>query len=103
MQGEIAKEANVEADTVVIDVPTVPSVPYHNAVLMEPMEIPLFSRSQSGKKKPCTLSDVSKIIENLRGFINILRVYTSVNNREQVEHATTKILGKMPTTAKISY
>lgn len=103
MQCEIAKEANVEADTVVIDVPTVPSVPYHNAVLMEPMEIPLFSRSQSGKKKPCTLSDVSKIIENLRGFINILRVYTSVNNREQVEYATTKILGKIPTTAKISY
>jgi HD superfamily phosphohydrolase len=103
LQCEIAKEANVEADTVVIDVPTVPSVPYHNAVLMEPMEIPLFSRSQSGNKKPCTLSDVSKIIENLRGFINILRVYTSVKNREQVEHATTKILGKIPTTAKISY
>jgi HD superfamily phosphohydrolase len=103
MQNEIAKEANVDADAVVIDVPTVPSVPYHNAVLMEPMEIPLFSRNQSGKKTPCTLSDVSKIIENLRGFINILRVYTSANNRDKIENATTKILGKIPTTAKISY
>ena len=103
MQSEIAKEAGVEADAVVIDVPTVPSVPYHHAVLMESMEIPVFSRSQDGKKTPYRLSDLSKIIENLKGFINILRVYTDAANREKVERATAKILGKIPATAKISY
>jgi hypothetical protein len=103
MQREIAKEAAVETDAVVIDVPTVPSVPYHHAVLMEAMEIPVFSRTQTGKKATYRLSDVSKIIENLKGFINILRVYTNAADREKVEKATAKILGIIPTTAKISY
>jgi HD superfamily phosphohydrolase len=103
MQSEIAKEAGVETEAVVIDVPTVPSVPYHHAVLMESMEIPVFSRSQAGTKTPYRLSDVSKIIENLKGFINILRVYTNATDREKVERATAKILGRIPTTAKISY
>jgi len=103
MQIEIAREANVSEESVIIDVPTVPSVPYHNSVLMEPMEIPLFSRNQLGEKTPCSLSDVSKIIENLRGFINILRVYTNAHNRDKVEQATTAILGSIPTTARISY
>lgn len=103
MQREIAKEAGVETDAVIIDVPTVPSVPYHHAVLMEAMEIPVFSRSQTGKKATYRLSDVSKIIENLKGFINILRVYTKAADREKVEQATAKILGRIPTTAKISY
>jgi HD superfamily phosphohydrolase len=103
MQSEIAKEAGVETEAVVIDVPTVPSVPYHHAVLMESMEIPVFSRSQAGTKTLYRLSDVSKIIENLKGFINILRVYTNATDREKVERATAKILGRIPTTAKISY
>jgi HD superfamily phosphohydrolase len=103
MQSEIANEAGVETEAVVIDVPTVPSVPYHHAVLMESMEIPVFSRSQNGKKTPYRLSDISKIIENLKGFINILRVYTNAADRLKVERATAKILGRIPATAKISY
>jgi len=103
MQREIANEAGVDTEAVIIDVPTVPSVPYHHAVLMEAMEIPVFSRSQAGKKTTYRLSDISKIIENLKGFINILRVYTNVIDREKVEHATAKILGRIPTTTKISY
>jgi HD superfamily phosphohydrolase len=103
MQREIAKEAEVDTEAVFIDVPTVPSVPYHHAVLMESMEIPVFSRNQTGKKTIYRLSDISKIIENLKGFINILRVYTNAIDREKVERATAKILGKIPTTAKISY
>jgi HD superfamily phosphohydrolase len=103
VQSEIAQEARVEAEDVIIDVPTVPSVPYHHAVLMESMEIPVFSRSQTGEKTLQRLSEISKIFETLKGFINILRVYTAEVNREKVERATVKILGKIPTTAKISY
>lgn len=103
MQSEIAKEAEVEPEAVVIDVPTVPSVPYHYAVLMESVEITVFSRGQAGRKTPYRLSDISKIIENLKGFINILRVYTNATDRKKVERATAKILGKIPATARISY
>jgi HD superfamily phosphohydrolase len=103
MQGEIAREAGVETDNVIIDVPTVPSVPYHHAVLMESMEIPVFIRSLTGEKTLQRLSEISKIFETLKGFINILRVYTDEGNREKVEKAAVRILGKIPTTAKISY
>jgi len=103
MQKEIAKEAEVNVDSVIIDVPTVPSVPYHHAVLMETMEIPVFSRTQTGEKTPQRLSESSKIFETLKGFMNILRVYTDAENREKVEKATAKILGKIPSAAKISF
>jgi hypothetical protein len=103
IQNEIAREANVEPETVIIDVPTVPSVPYHHAALMETMEIPVFNKAQVGTKTLYRLSEISKIFETLKGFINILRVYTDQESRDQVEKATTKVLGKIPSTAKISY
>jgi hypothetical protein len=49
------------------------------------------------------LSEISKIFETLKGFINILRVYTDEADREKVEKATAKILGKIPSAAKISF
>lgn len=103
IQNEIAKEAGVSVESVVIDVPTVPSVPYHHAVMMESMEIPVFTRSQTGEKTPQRLSEISKIFETLKGFMNILRVYTDAADREKVEKATAKILGKIPSAAKISF
>ena len=103
IQSEIAKEAKVDLEDVVIDVPTVPSVPYHHAVLMESMEIPVFSRTQTGAKTLQKLSEISRIFETLKGFINILRVYTNKESREKVEKATINVLGKIPSTARISY
>ena len=103
MQTEIAKEAGVALESVIIDVPTVPSVPYHHAVLMESMEIPVFTKTPSGEKTVQRLSEISKIFETLKGFMNILRVYTDEADREKVEKATAKILGKVPSAAKISF
>jgi HD superfamily phosphohydrolase len=103
IQSEIAREAQVELDKVIIDVPTVPSVPYHHTVLMESMEIPVFTRRQAGEKMLQRLSESSKIFETLKGFMNILRVYTDAENRIKVEKATAKILGKIPAAAKISF
>jgi len=103
LQAEIAKEARAETEAVIIDVPTVPSVPYHHSVLMDSMEIPVFLKTKEGDKIPQQLSEISKIFETLKGFINILRVYTNEENREQVSIAASKILGRIPSTAKISY
>jgi HD superfamily phosphohydrolase len=103
LQTDIAKEAHVKTEAVIIDVPTVPSVPYHHSVLMESMEIPVFFKTQGDKKVPQRLSDISKIFETLKGFINILRIYTDEENRERVSNAASKILGKIPLTTKISY
>ena len=83
--------------------PTVPSVPYHHSVLMEPMEIPVFYKTKDGGKIQRRLSEVSRIFDVLKGFMNILRVYTDEENREKVSVAASKILGGVPSSAKISY
>ncbi len=102
LQADIAKQAKIETEAVIIDVPTVPSVPYHHSALMEATEIPVFYRTEN-RKIPQRVSEISKIIETLRGFINILRVYTDEENREKVSNAAAKILGDLPSTAKMSY
>jgi HD superfamily phosphohydrolase len=102
LQVDIAKAAKLDIEAVIIDVPTVPSVPYHHSVLTESMEIPVFYRTQEGRKMPQRLSDISKIFETLKGFMNILRVYTDEPNRERVSAAASKMLGKIPSSAKIS-
>jgi HD superfamily phosphohydrolase len=103
LQSEIAEEANVQTEAVIIDVPTVPSVPYEHSVLTESMEIPVFIRTQQGKKVPQRLSEISRIFETLKGFMNVLRVYTTAEEREKVSRAATKVLGRIPSSAKVSY
>ncbi len=103
LQADIAKKAGVNVESVIIDVPTVPSVPYHHSTLLEPTEIPVFYRTKEGDKIPQRLSEVSKIFDVLKGFINILRVYSDEENREKVSNAAAKILGDIPISAKISY
>lgn len=103
LRDRIAKKANVDPEDVVIDVPTVPSVPYHPSMLTDPMEIPVFRKTQDGKKELQRLSDISGIFEVLKGFINILRVYTDESLREKVGEAALDVLGEIPFSAKISY
>lgn len=103
MRNKIAQEAGVNSESVVIDVPTLPSVPYRHSVLLEPMEIPVFYKTRDGKKIPKRLSEISGIFDVLKGFINILRVYTGEEHREKVEKAASKLLGEIPSSAKISY
>jgi HD superfamily phosphohydrolase len=103
IRDKIAEKARVSPDIVAIDVPTVPSVPYHHSILMKPMEIPVFRKTHEGTKIPQKLSDISGIFDVLKGFINILRVYTDDKNREKVGEAATEILGEIPSSAKISY
>jgi len=103
LREQIANEAGVSSEEVVIDVPTLPSVPYSHSVLLEPMEIPVFMRTRGGEKVPQRLSDISGIFDVLKGFINILRVYTDEENRERVGAAATRMLGEIPSSAKISF
>jgi HD superfamily phosphohydrolase len=102
IEDEVAEKAGVEREKVYIDVPTLPSVPYHHSISLEPMEIPIFQVTREGEKVPRSLSEVSNIVEVMKGFLNIIRVYTDKDNREAVAKATEKVLG-LPYSAKISY
>ncbi|MEM2587475.1 MAG: hypothetical protein QXV23_04165, partial [Candidatus Bathyarchaeia archaeon] len=100
---QIAEEAGVDPESVVIDVPTLPSVPYHHAFPAEPMEIPVFQKARDGRKISGRLSDVSGIFDLLKGFMNILRVYTEEEYLMRVQEVTERIFGEMPFSARISY
>jgi hypothetical protein len=67
------------------------------------MEIPVFSRTREGEKIPQRLSEISGIFDVLKGFINILRVYSNEESREKVGAAAAKLLGDLPSSAKISF
>lgn len=103
IRDRIAKRANMDPSKIVIDVPTVPSVPYYHSILMEPMEIPVICKSHNGGKELKRLSEISGIFDVLRGFINILRVYTDEESRKRVSKAAMDILGEIPSSAKISF
>lgn len=103
MRDKIASEARVERQSVVIDVPTLPSVPYHHSILLQPMEVPVFHRTREGKKVPQRLDELSGVFEVLKGFINILRVYTEEKNLEKVTSAAATLLGGTPSSMTISY
>ena len=100
---EIAARARVPVEDVAIDVPTLPSVPYHHAVEIQPMDIPVFKRGANGRKEIVQLSEISKIIGVLRTLMNLVRVYTREQYRSRVEVASRQILGETPISAKISY
>ena len=103
VRNKIAQEAGVDPQVIMIDVPTVPSVPYHHSDLLEPMEIPVFQKTRTGEKIPLRLSDISSVFDVLKGFINILRVYTDKRYFDEVSVAAAKIIGGTPSSAKISF
>ena len=103
VRNKIAQEAGINPEAIVIDVPTVPSVPYHHSDLLEPMEIPVFQKTRSGEKIPLRLSDISSVFDVLKGFINILRVYTDEQYVDKVTDAAAIVIGGTPSSAKISF
>jgi HD superfamily phosphohydrolase len=102
IRDEISKKARVRVEDVIIDVPTLPSVPYHNAVEIQPLDIPVFRRGPTGKKEIVQLSEISRIIGVLRTFMNLVRVYTKDQYRSRVEAASRQVLGETPSSVKVS-
>ena len=103
LEEEIASRAKVPASEVGIDVPTLPSVPYHYAMDIGPIDIPMFSKSRTGEMVPQKTAKLSKVLDDLRVFMNIVRVYTRAEYREQVGIAAAGVLGESPLSNVLSY
>ena len=101
IEDEIAEEIKIDPEFIWIDVPTLPSVPYHHSISLEPMEIPMFIKNQKGEKIARRMTEVSEIIRVLKGFLNIVRVYTTDEYRDIVTKAAEKVFGA-PSSARIS-
>lgn len=101
VEEEIAAKAKVAAADVRIDSPLLPGVPYRHAVQLDPMEIPGFA--YVGKKKvPVKIAQMSRVISALRGYLDIVRVYTEAPLRPRVAKAALDVLGGTPYEAGIS-
>lgn len=103
LEEEIASKAKVPRSSVGIDVPSLPSVPYHYAMDIGPIDIPMFSRNRSGEKTPEKIAKLSRVVDDLQVFMNIIRVYTNDQYREQVSDAAAKVLGESPLSNVLSY
>ena len=85
------------------DVPSLPSVPYHYAMEIEPMDIPVFQETREGKKVRVSVTELSQVIGVMRVFMNIIRVYTIQKHRDAVMKASEDILGKPSLSSQVSY
>lgn len=103
LEEEIAQKAGVEIEDVLIDVPSLPSVPYHYAMEIGPIDIPIFSKTRSGAKVPQKITELSKVVDVLQVFMNIIRVYTPERYRQNVGDAATEVLGESPLSNALSY
>lgn len=99
IQEEIASIAGVEMDEVIVDVPTLPSVPY-NPHQLDPMEIKIFEIID-GKRIPHNLSDYSNIAEMMKVYLDVIRVYTFDKNRVKVGKAARAVFQEVPDAALI--
>lgn len=103
LEEEIAVKARVPPSDVGIDVPSLPSVPYHYAMDVGPIDIPIFSKTRTGEKVPQKITDLSKLVDVLSVFMNIIRVYTKEQYRESVADAAAQVLGESPLSNVLSY
>jgi len=103
IEDEIATKAKVASEDVSIDVPSLPSVPYHYAIEIEPMDIPVFSKTKSGEKVSQRLTELSKIVDVLKVFMNVVRVYTKESYRNDVMRAAEAVFGKPQLHDQVSY
>ncbi len=98
---EIAKRAGVDPEHVVVDVPTLDSIPYYPREI-DPMEVPVYRVTSEGKQELVQLSQYSRLINVLKGYIDIIRVYTAKEHRAKVEDAAAEVFKTLPFAAQIS-
>jgi len=99
IEEEIADVAGVSSDEVIVDVPTLPSVPY-NPHQLNPMEIKIFEIID-GRKVPHDLSEYSNIAEMMKVYLDVIRVYTFDEHRAKVGRAAREIFQEVPDAALI--
>jgi len=92
---EIAENAGVSPEWVFVDVPTLDSIPYYPKEI-DPMEIPVFRVNSDGSKQILPVSQYSLLLNILKGYVDIVRVYTLPEHRKAVESAAEKVFGSLP-------
>jgi len=98
---ELAEVAGVNRIHVFLDVPTTPSVPYTSS--REAFTAVRVVQTRGGRRimKSVPLSELP-IVGSIAGFMDVLRIYTTAENRRAVEKATTEMFNDKSFVTKIS-
>ena len=98
---EVADKANVDQETVFIDVPTTPSVPMTS--LHENLtEIMVVSKNVNGKTYEKVKAIDFPLLGSILGYMDMMRVYTTQENRKKVEKAANAFFKKDGLMTRIS-
>ncbi len=101
IEKEIATKAKVALEDVRIDSPLLPSVPYRHAAQLDPMEIPGFIYHEK-KRVAVKIGEMSKVVSALKGYLDIVRVFTRASLQRRVGKAAHEVLGGIPYVSGIS-
>lgn len=94
LEEEVGEAAGVDPDYIVIDVPTVLSVPVHPK---DGTEVLVFKRGVPVEVRKVT--EVSRILSSLSKFTDVVRVYTLQEHKEAVEKACRKFFAESSLTS----
>jgi len=101
---EIADIANVDREYVIIDVPTVPSLPYRPLYGEHfDSEIPIAIELGTKAYERRSIFDLSPIVSSLKGFLDVARVYTTTECRDKVRDAAVSVFGEAPPAFRVSF
>ena len=75
-----------------IDFPMMTSVPYQHSTNLKQNEIPSFSIDDNGFKSMEPIEEHSLFFDQIKGFYNLVRVYTDKKFKEIVKEASKKVL-----------
>jgi HD superfamily phosphohydrolase len=99
---EIAAGAGVNTEDVYVDVPTAPSVPV-SSTRESLEEVTIVRNRESGEKESYALNlKEMPLVGTIAGFMDIIRVYTSKENRTRVEKSVNRIFGREGFESKVS-
>lgn len=100
-ESEIAEKAGIDPESVTVDVPTLASMPYYPREI-DPVEIPIFEATVEGEKDQISLSESSQLVNVLKGYVDLLRVYTSQKHREKIQRVSEEVFKELPFSAQLS-
>ena len=98
---DIAEKANVDRNHIYLDVPTTPSVPYTSAREATASIKVIYGEGRGLKHKNVPLNELP-LVGSIAGYMDILRVYTTAENRAAVERATSRLFSDGGYMTKIS-
>jgi len=101
LTAELAEAAGVDRMHVFLDAPTTPSVPYTSS--REAFTSVRLVQTKGGRRvvKSVPLNELP-LVGSIAGFMDVLRIYTTAENRRAVERATVEMFKDKSFITKIS-